>query len=124
MEPFLKKFFPKVYMKQLEKGDKSQYCKFDSQSLTLFTSSLYLAALIASFVASAVTRKWGRKISMLAGGIVFLVGSILNGAAINIAMLIIGRILLGVGVGFANQVYNTHFFLSHFFPIKCIYIYI
>jgi predicted MFS family arabinose efflux permease len=41
---------------------------------------------------------------MLIGGLVFLAGAIINAAAQNIAMLIIGRILLGIGVGFANQV--------------------
>ena len=41
---------------------------------------------------------------MLTGGLVFLAGAIINDAAQNIAMLIIGRILLGIGVGFANQV--------------------
>lgn len=41
---------------------------------------------------------------MLIRGVSFLVGSIVNGAAVNVAMLLIGWILLGVGVGFANQV--------------------
>lgn len=105
MAQFLKKFFPSVYEQQAKKaGEDNQYCKFDSQLLTLFTSSLYLAALFASFFASSVTRAYGRKISMLSGGLVFLLGSILNGAAVNVEMLIIGRLLLGVGVGFANQV--------------------
>ncbi|KAI3902901.1 hypothetical protein MKW92_035384 [Papaver armeniacum] len=40
---------------------------------------------------------------MLAGGIIFLIGSALNGAATNVTMLILGRILLGIGVGYANQ---------------------
>jgi len=104
MEAFLKEFFPSVYRK--EKLDKStnQYCKFDSVTLTLFTSSLYLAALLASLVASIVTRKLGRKLSMLLGGLLFCTGAIINGFAKNVAMLIIGRILLGFGVGFANQV--------------------
>ncbi|XVE49720.1 hypothetical protein DITRI_Ditri01bG0103700 [Diplodiscus trichospermus] len=104
MEPFLKKFFPSVLEKQnVEAKKDSEYCKFDSQLLTLFTSSLYLAALIASFFASVVTRMFGRKASMFIGGLAFLFGSILNGIAMNIALLIIGRLLLGVGVGFANQ---------------------
>lgn len=34
----------------------------------------------------------------------FLAGSILNAAAQNLAMLIVGRILLGFGIGAANQV--------------------
>lgn len=111
MEPFLKRFFPSVYKTMSDESVReNEYCKFDSQLLTLFTSSLYLAALAASFSASVITRSFGRKVSMLIGGVVFFVGSILNGAASNIEMLIIGRLLLGVGVGFANQVY--------FYPAK------
>lgn len=104
MDVFLKQFFPSVYRKMKASGDTNQYCKFDSQLLTSFTSSLYIAGLIASFFASATTRAFGRKVSMLFGGVSFLVGSIVNGAAMNVTMLLIGRILLGVGVGFANQV--------------------
>lgn len=104
MEPFLEKFFPRVYTRMKEDTKISNYCKFDSQLLTLFTSSLYLAGLATSFFASWVTDVFGRKPSMLAGGSSFLAGAALNGAAFNIYMLILGRILLGVGVGFTNQV--------------------
>ncbi|XP_058090161.1 sugar transport protein MST3-like [Magnolia sinica] len=114
MEPFLRKFFPSVYRKMKEDKSKNQYCTFDSVKLTLFTSSLYLAALIASIVASWVTRKLGRKISMLVGGAVFLAGAVINGAAKDVAMLIIGRILLGIGVGFANQ--SVPVYLSEMAP--------
>ncbi|KAF2315850.1 hypothetical protein GH714_040397 [Hevea brasiliensis] len=103
MEPFLRKFFPEVYTKMKEDTEISNYCKFDSQLLTSFTSSLYVAGLVASFFASSVTRYFGRKPSILAGGAAFLSGSALNGAASNLFMLIFGRVLLGVGVGFANQ---------------------
>lgn len=106
MEPFLSKFFPSVHRKMMMAADRSsnQYCKFDSQLLTTFTSSLYLATLVTSLLASTVTRALGRKNSMLIGGVIFLAGSVMNGAAENVAMLIVGRILLGVGVGFACQV--------------------
>lgn len=105
MAPFLEKFFPKVYRREeLNVGGTNQYCKFDDAGLTMFTSSLYLAALVASIFASKITRACGRKVSMLLGGILFLVGALVNGLAANVAMLIIGRILLGFGVGFANQV--------------------
>ncbi|TYJ25420.1 hypothetical protein E1A91_A07G049200v1 [Gossypium mustelinum] len=103
MEPFLKKFFPKVYTKMKEDTKISNYCKFDSQLLTSFTSSLYIAGLISSFLASPVTGAFGRKPSILIGGAAFLAGSALGGAAVNVYMLILGRVLLGVGVGFANQ---------------------
>lgn len=104
MDSFLLRFFPMVYRKAKKDQTTNQYCKFDSQLLTMFTSSLYLAALIASFFASTVTRMLGRKWSMLGGGVAFLVGAGVNGGAQNVFMLILGRILLGIGIGFANQV--------------------
>ncbi|KAJ6316041.1 hypothetical protein OIU78_019342 [Salix suchowensis] len=103
MEPFLEKFFPKVYRKMKEDTEISNYCKFDSQLLTSFTSSMYVAGLLASFFASSITRKFGRKPSILLGGAAFLAGAALGGSAFNVYMLILGRVLLGVGVGFANQ---------------------
>lgn len=109
MEPFLKKFFPSIIKKQKEDKSENEYCKFDSQKLTLFTSSLYLAALVASFFASALTRSLGRKYSMFTGGFTFMIGAILNGIAMNLPMLIVGRLFLGIGVGFANQVIRLVF---------------
>ncbi|MCL7047006.1 hypothetical protein MKW94_022006 [Papaver nudicaule] len=116
MTPFLQKFFPKVYRQEIGAESANQYCKFDSVPLTLFTSSLYLAALVASFFASAVTKIFGRKVSMFVGGIVFLGGAAINGAAQNVAMLIIGRIMLGIGVGFSNQ--SVPLYLSEMAPYK------
>ncbi|XP_061357911.1 sugar transport protein 10-like [Gastrolobium bilobum] len=118
MEPFLIKFFPSVYKQMMkdEAQNESQYCKFDNQLLTLFTSSLYLAALVASFFASTTTRLIGRKPSMFIGGLFFLVGALLNGFAVNIEMLIIGRLLLGFGVGYCNQ--SVPVYLSEMAPAK------
>nr|CAD1841223.1 unnamed protein product [Ananas comosus var. bracteatus] len=116
MDPFLMKFFPSVYWQEKADESTNQYCKFDSQLLTAFTSSLYLAALIASFFASSVTRVFGRKWSMLGGGVTFLAGAAINGAARNVLMLILGRILLGVGVGFANQ--SVPLYLSEMAPAR------
>ncbi|XP_020095411.1 sugar carrier protein C-like [Ananas comosus] len=116
MDSFLQKFFPSVYDKEQRDKSTNQYCKFDSQLLTTFTSSLYLAALIASFFASVVTRVFGRKWSMFGGGITFLIGAALNGAARNVLMLILGRILLGIGVGFANQ--SVPVYLSEMAPAR------
>ena len=104
MPSFLKKFFPSVYRKQQANESTNQYCQYDSETLTMFTSSLYLAALLSSLVASRVTRQFGRKLSMFFGGILFLAGALLNGFAQAIWMLIVGRLLLGFGIGFANQV--------------------
>ncbi|RZC87738.1 hypothetical protein C5167_028192 [Papaver somniferum] len=102
MPPFLEKFFPSV-LKKKEDATQSTYCVYDSQILTLFTSSLYLSGLVSSLLASRVTKVFGRKFAILFGGCTFLVGSIVNCTAPNVVLLILGRILLGFGVGFTNQ---------------------
>ncbi|KAA0061701.1 hypothetical protein IC582_009982 [Cucumis melo] len=115
MPSFLKKFFPVVH-RRIEEGGDSNYCKYDNQGLQLFTSSLYLAGLTATFFASYTTRRLGRRPTMLIAGIFFILGTVLNAAAQNIEMLIIGRILLGCGVGFANQA--VPLFLSEIAPTR------
>src|SRR6185503_14179565 len=40
---------------------------------------------------------------MLIGGTLFLAGALVNAAAANVAMLIVGRMLLGLGLGFSGQ---------------------
>ncbi|XP_020208345.1 sugar carrier protein C [Cajanus cajan] len=104
MDSFLKKFFPSVYEQESTmKHSSNQYCKFNSQILTLFTSSLYLTALVAGLGASSITRLMGRRATMIIGGIFFVGGALLNGLAISLWMLIVGRMLLGFGIGCANQ---------------------
>ncbi|CAL5016628.1 unnamed protein product [Urochloa decumbens] len=102
MESFLAAFFPGV-LRRMAAARRDQYCIYDSHSLTAFTSSLYLAGLAASLVAGRVTRAVGRQTVMLAGGALFFAGAAVNAAAVNVAMLIVGRMLLGFGIGFTNQ---------------------
>ncbi|KAL0924750.1 hypothetical protein M5K25_005605 [Dendrobium thyrsiflorum] len=116
MNDFLRKFFPKVYRRKNETGLDSNYCKYDNQGLQLFTSSLYLAGLTATFFASYTTRRLGRRLTMLIAGFFFIGGVIFNGAAQDLGMLIVGRILLGCGVGFANQA--VPLFLSEIAPTR------
>ncbi|WJX21013.1 Sugar transport protein 13 [Trifolium repens] len=116
MPPFLKKFFPKVFIQTAEEGSESNYCKYDNQGLQLFTSSLYLAGLTVTFFASYTTRVLGRRLTMLIAGIFFIAGVTFNAAAQNLPMLIFGRILLGCGIGFANQAVPV--FLSEIAPSR------
>ncbi|CAN4096683.1 unnamed protein product [Withania somnifera] len=83
MEDFLKDLFLKVYRRKHAHLEETDYCKYDNQILTLFTSSLYFAAFVSIF---------------------------------EHAMLIIGRCLLGVGIGFGNQAVPLYF--SEMAPAK------
>lgn len=103
MDDFLKKFFPTVYRNK-QHAHENNYCKYNNQGLSAFTSSLYLAGLVSSLVASPITRKYGRRGSIICGGLSFVVGAALDASAVNLLMLILGRIMLGVGIGFGNQV--------------------
>lgn len=115
MLPFLEKFFPDI-LRKAAGSDVNMYCVYDSQVLTLFTSSLYLAGLVTSLLASRVTAWIGRKNTIILGGATFLCGGALNGASQNLAMLMIGRVLLGFGAGFTNQA--APLYLSEIAPAK------
>uniref|UniRef100_A0ACD5VK79 Uncharacterized protein n=1 Tax=Avena sativa TaxID=4498 RepID=A0ACD5VK79_AVESA len=116
MESFLKRFFPDMYYRVKGDSHVSNYCRFDSQLLTVFTSSLYIAGFIATLFASSVTTKYGRRTSILIGGSLFIVGSAFGGAAVNVYMLLISRILLGIGLGFTNQ--SIPLYLSEMAPLQ------
>ncbi|KAL2317705.1 hypothetical protein Fmac_031581 [Flemingia macrophylla] len=102
MKPFLEKFFPSV-LRRSATAETNVYCVYDNQLLTLFTSSLHLAGLVSSLVAGRVTTALGRRNTIIFGGCIFFAGAAINGGAENIPMLILGRIFLGLGVGFTNQ---------------------
>ncbi|WOL11047.1 hypothetical protein Cni_G19808 [Canna indica] len=116
MDDFLKEFFPSVYRRKRAHLHETDYCKYDNQVLTLFTSALYFAALFSTFGASIVTRKYGRRSSIMFGSVSFFLGGAVNAGAVNIFMLIVGRILLGIGIGFGNQA--VPLYLSEIAPPK------
>ena len=105
MDDFLIKFFPKVHERKLH-AKENNYCKYDDQLLQLFKSSLYLAALVASFFASKACTKLGRKLTIFMASAFFLAGAGFSAGAEHKWMLILGRILFGIGVGFGNEVWH------------------
>ncbi|CAL5345589.1 unnamed protein product [Camellia sinensis] len=115
MDDFLIKFFPKVHERKLH-AKEDNYCKYDDQLLQLFTSSLYLAALVASFGASKACRIFGRKPTILVASLFFIGGAGFSALAEHKWMLILGRILFGIGVGFGNEA--VPLFLSEIAPVQ------
>ncbi|XP_047050136.1 hexose carrier protein HEX6-like [Lolium rigidum] len=103
MDAFLRKFFPEVYEQMQADTGVSNYCRFNSQLLTAFTSSLYVSGLVTTFLASSVTARYGRRPSMIVAGAAIIAGAAVGGASVDLSMVILGRVLLGVGLGFGNQ---------------------
>ncbi|XAR66945.1 hypothetical protein NMG60_11013335 [Bertholletia excelsa] len=87
MDDFLIKFFPRVHERKLH-AKEYNYCKYDDQLLQLFTSSLYLAALVSSFFASKERTVFGRKPTIVLASIFFLVGAGISAGAEHNWMLI------------------------------------
>lgn len=114
MDDFLIKFFPNIYERKIHAME-NNYCKYDDQVLQLFTSSLYLAALVSSFFASKACNVLGRKPTILMASTFFMAGAALSAAAQTGWMLILGRILFGIGVGFGNEA--VPLFLTEIAPV-------
>ena len=122
-DPFLEEFFPAVLERKraaaaaATAAAPSPYCTYDSHLLPLFTSSAFLAAALTTlFVAGATTRRAGRRFSLRLSGALFCLGIGLAAGAANLGMLIAGRLLIGVAIGFANQA--VPLFLSEVAPTR------
>ncbi|XP_034579416.2 sugar transport protein MST6 [Setaria viridis] len=94
----------------------NQYCKFDSQLLTLFCSSLFLSAMIAAFFAGPMTRSFGRKWTLFAAASAYVFGACLGGVSVNFPMLLTGRILVGAGVGLS--IHASPLYISEMAPAQ------
>ena len=79
------------------------FCKYDDPMISLFVSVLFLAGIPGAFLGSWTNTWFGRRPTMIIGGGFFFVGSVLMAAAVHVAMLVVGRISLGVGVGICVQ---------------------
>lgn len=130
MDDFLDEFFPTVAEKKkrqerISEGNinrEAEYCLFGDQKVQLFTSCLYLAAMVSTFFAVYVSRQWGLKRTINLASCFYLFGVLLNvvsgalphhphhSSVLPFCILIFGRISLGFGVGFGNLV---SFFFSY-----------
>ncbi|KAJ4368437.1 hypothetical protein N0V83_006794 [Neocucurbitaria cava] len=70
-------------------------------SIIGFMSACYqLGSILAVPIAPWVNQKYGRRFSVMLGSVIMVVGALLQGFAQHIAMYIVARMLLGVGILF------------------------
>jgi sugar porter (SP) family MFS transporter len=70
----------------------------------IITSWVTLGALFGALVAGTLADRHGRRWTAIAAGILFIAGAILEAVAPGAALLTAGRLITGLGVGFASTV--------------------
>ena len=67
--------------------------------LGFVVSSILLSATLASIFSGSLSDRLGRPKAISIGALVFAVGAALEAGAVNLGMLIGGRLIVGVGEG-------------------------
>ena len=71
-----------------------------TQSQSWVVSIVLVGAMAGALTGGALADGWGRRPTMMAGGILFVAGSTLAMLAPNVAAIVVARALLGIAVGF------------------------
>ena len=70
--------------------------------IEIITSWVTLGAMAGALAAGVLTERFGRRVSILLAAAVFVVGALLEALSPNTFLLVIGRLVLGAGVGVAS----------------------
>src|ERR1700744_1836313 len=70
--------------------------------IEIITSWVTLGAMAGALVAGTLTERFGRRASILLAAAVFVVGALLEALAPDTGVLVVGRLILGAGVGLAS----------------------
>lgn len=78
--------------------------KINDTQIEVLAGILNLCALVGSLTAGKTSDVIGRRYTIALSAVIFLVGSVLMGYGPNYAVLMVGRCIAGVGVGFALMI--------------------
>ncbi|WOL17813.1 putative polyol transporter 6 isoform X1 [Canna indica] len=78
--------------------------KVSDTQIQVLAGILNLCALVGSLTAGRVSDLIGRRYTIVVGAVIFFIGSLFMGLGLNFAMLIAGRCIAGVGVGYALMI--------------------
>jgi MFS family permease len=95
------------------------YFKLTAATTGLNTASVYIGKILGLSVAGILTDRLGRRPTILWSSLVSLIGIVIQTAAQNIAMFVVGRAVLGLGAcwaGVASSVYLTETFAAKWRP--------
>lgn len=80
----------------------------------LNTASVFIGSTIGTLVSGVMTDRMGRRPATFWASVITLVGIVIQTAAQNIAMFVIGRIILGIGSAISGV--SSSVFLNETFP--------
>ncbi|GAM42290.1 hypothetical protein TCE0_044r16128 [Talaromyces pinophilus] len=86
----------------------SSYFTLTTATKSLNTAISYVGGACAAFMAGFVTDWRGRRETIFWSSVITLIGAAMQGAAQNISMFIVGRFILGFGMGFAAVAAPTY----------------
>ncbi|KAI9036922.1 sugar porter family MFS transporter [Aspergillus affinis] len=95
--------FPRIDTKTTEGDQKSSNATIQGVVVATFT----LGALIGCLSCSYTADRFGRRLVIFAGAILTVVGEVLEASAFQLAQLIVGRTILGAGVGMLSGTVPT-----------------
>lgn len=78
--------------------------ELSSSEQELVTSITSGGALIGAIMAGLPADRYGRKLGIYVGCVLFLIGSIIQAAAFSVVQMTVGRFVVGLGVGSAAMI--------------------
>ncbi|KAI7283487.1 general substrate transporter [Hortaea werneckii] len=81
--------------------DNKEASSGEKEAITALCSA---GAFVGAIIAGLTADKYGRKIAIYVGCVLFTVGAVLQGASYSIAQMCVGRLIVGFGVGSAAMV--------------------
>ncbi|NP_001141158.1 Polyol transporter 5-like [Zea mays] len=78
--------------------------KITDVQLEILIGILSLYSLIGSFAGARTSDRIGRRLTVVFAAVIFFAGALLMGFAVNYSMLMVGRFVAGVGVGYGGMI--------------------
>lgn len=88
----------------------------DESMIELITSSGLLGAILGALFCGKVTDRLGRKKVILASAVIFAIGAIWSGHAVNVWNLIAARLFLGIAIGVSS--FAVPLYIAEISPAK------
>ena len=79
-------------------------------------SVVLIGAMAGALMSGILADKFGRKRLIIATSVIFIVGSVFSGFAINVSLLITGRVIIGLAIGVAS--FTVPLYIAEISPKK------